>query len=204
MRRNCYFVTKRIFDIILSIIGIVIASPIILIASIFILIDDPDGGPFYSQIRVGKDRKPFKMHKLRTMWKNADKHIGTVEHLNESDGPVFKIKDDPRITKVGRVLRKTSIDELPQLVDVLSGNMSLVGPRPPLPREVAQYKDWQMKRLSVKPGITCYWQIVDNRNDVSFDDWVKLDIKYIDEMCFTTDLKILFKTVFAVLKMNGR
>ena len=134
---------------------------------------------------------------------NAEKKLDGLLNKNEMEGPVFKMKDDPRITRVGRFIRKSSIDELPQLYNVLKGNMSLVGPRPPLMREVSQYTDEQMLRVSIKPGITCYWQIQPKRNSLSFDEWLALDMKYIEERSFFTDVKILFKTVGAVFGMEG-
>ena len=134
---------------------------------------------------------------------NAEKKLEELLHKNEMEGPAFKIKDDPRITRVGRFIRRSSIDELPQLFNVLKGDMSLVGPRPPLMREVSQYTDEQMMRVSIKPGITCYWQIQPKRNSLSFDEWFELDMKYIKERSFFTDVKILFKTVRAVFGMEG-
>jgi lipopolysaccharide/colanic/teichoic acid biosynthesis glycosyltransferase len=134
---------------------------------------------------------------------NADQMLEKIIHENEMDGPVFKIKNDPRITRIGRFLRKTSIDELPQLWNVLKGDMSLVGPRPPIPREVRQYDEYQYQRLLVTPGITCYWQVQPKRNSLSFDEWLELDIKYINEMSFKTDVKILFKTIGAVCGLEG-
>ena len=134
---------------------------------------------------------------------NAENMLGGLLDKNEMTGPVFKIKDDPRITKIGRFIRKTGIDEFPQLWNVLKGDMSLVGPRPPLPREVEMYNEHQMKRLSVMPGITCYWQVQPKRNSLTFDEWLELDLKYISKRCLLTDLVILFKTVGAVLGMEG-
>lgn len=134
---------------------------------------------------------------------NADKMLDSLLNQNEMDGPVFKIKDDPRITRVGRFIRKTSIDELPQLVNVLEGDMSIVGPRPPLPREVEQYDDYEKQRLYITPGLTCYWQIQPRRNDMSFDEWLELDLKYIQERSFRTDLRVILRTFGAVLGMNG-
>ena len=171
--------------------------------SIIIVIDDPSAGPFYKQLRVGRHGKEFYMYKFRTMRANADKMIDQLAKQNEMDGPVFKIKDDPRITRVGHFLRKTSLDELPQLWNVLRGDMSIVGPRPALPREVAQYDDYQRQRLLIQPGLTCYWQIQPHRNDLSFDEWLELDLKYIRERSFLVDWKIIFSTVRAVLQLDG-
>ena len=149
-----YTKIKRILDTTIAGLGLVFTTPIMAIASVAILIDDPNGFPIYSQERIGKDKKPFKIYKLRTMHKNADQELEALEDMNEMDGPVFKIKDDPRITKVGKFLRKSNLDELPQLFNVFKGDMALVGPRPPLPKEVEQYEPWQLKKLSVTPGIT--------------------------------------------------
>jgi lipopolysaccharide/colanic/teichoic acid biosynthesis glycosyltransferase len=163
---------------------------------------DSPGPVIFKQQRVGKDGKTFTMYKFRTMVVNAEEILDELLSKNEADGPVFKIKEDPRVTKSGKWLRKTSIDELPQLWNVLKGDMSLVGPRPPLEREVVQYDNYQRQRLSVKPGITCYWQ-VSGRSNTTFDEWVELDIKYIQEQSLWTDIKLLFKTIGAVLRKDG-
>ena len=144
-----------------------------------------------------------KSGKFRTMIPNAESRLSELLAQNEMDGPVFKIKNDPRITRVGRILRKTSIDELPQLINILKGDMSIVGPRPALPREVEQYGDYERQRLYITPGLTCFWQIQPNRNDLSFSEWMELDIKYVRERSFITDWKIIFRTIGAVLGMNG-
>ena len=144
-----------------------------------------------------------KSGNLRTMIPNAESRLSELLAQNEMDGPVFKIKNDPRITRVGRILRKTSIDELPQLINILKGDMSIVGPRPALPREVEQYGDYERQRLYITPGLTCFWQIQPNRNDLSFSEWMELDIKYVRERSFITDWKIIFRTIGAVLGMNG-
>ena len=156
------------------------------------------------QKRVGKDGKLFNVYKFRTMYVDADKRKAELMEQNEMDGPVFKIKDDPRITRLGKIFRKLSIDELPQLFNVLRGDMSLVGPRPPLPDEVKEYSDYQKLRLIVTPGITCDWQIADNRNDIPFDQWVEMDLNYIEHRTTWGDLKIIFKTPFAMLSATGR
>jgi lipopolysaccharide/colanic/teichoic acid biosynthesis glycosyltransferase len=156
----------------------------------------------FAQERVGKNGRRFKMWKFRSMIPDADRLKASPAHLNEMDGPVFKIREDPRVTKMGRFIRKTSIDELPQLFNVLLGNMSLVGPRPPVPGEVAQYGLWQKKRLSVKPGITCLWQI-SGRNEIKFDEWMRLDRQYIDNWSLRLDIMILIKTVGVVLSRKG-
>lgn len=202
-KRTAYRFFKRLFDIILSALGLIILAIPFLILSIIIFIDSPGASPIYTQVRVGKNGRAFKFYKFRSMIPDAEKKLDELLNKNEMEGPVFKMKDDPRITRVGRFIRKSSIDELPQLYNVLKGNMSLVGPRPPLMREVSQYTDEQMLRVSIKPGITCYWQIQPKRNSLSFDEWLALDMKYIEERSLLTDVKILFKTVGAVFGMEG-
>ena len=202
-KRTAYRFFKRLFDIILSALGLIILAIPFLILSIIIFIDSPGASPIYTQVRVGKNGRTFKFYKFRSMIPDAEKKLDELLKKNEMEGPVFKMKDDPRITRVGRFIRRSSIDELPQLYNVLKGNMSLVGPRPPLMREVSQYTDEQMRRVSIKPGITCYWQIQPKRNSLSFDEWLALDMKYIEERSFFTDVKILFKTVRAVFGMEG-
>ena len=198
-----YSILKRVFDIIGASIGLlVLFLPLLIIAAI-VVIDSPGASPIYVQERVGKNGRKFKFYKFRSMIPNADQMLEKLLDKNEMEGPVFKIKEDPRITRFGRFIRMTSIDELPQLWNVLRGDMSLVGPRPPLPREVALYTEYQYQRLSVIPGITCYWQIQPKRNNLSFDEWLTLDLKYISERNFWTDMKILFKTVGAVFGLEG-
>lgn len=197
-----YYVMKRLIDIFGALGGLIVFSPIFLIISLVIKLGDPKGSVFFSQKRNGKDGKIFNMYKFRSMVSNAEEILETLKNRNEMNGPVFKIKEDPRITKVGRFIRKTSIDELPQLFNVLKGEMSLVGPRPPLPREVDQYTDYQMQRLSVKPGLTCYWQ-VSGRNNIDFDQWVELDLKYIRERSIWLDIKLILKTVEVFFGQDG-
>ena len=199
-----YWRKKRTFDVIVSLIILIFAIIPILIISIAIFLDDPHGSPFYKQIRIGRHGKEFYMYKFRTMYVDADKRKAELMEQNEMDGPVFKIKDDPRITRLGKIFRKLSVDELPQLFNVLRGNMSLVGPRPPLPDEVAEYTDYEKLRLIVTPGITCDWQIADNRNDIPFDRWVEMDLNYIENRTTLGDLKIIFRTPFAMLSATGR
>lgn len=194
---------KRVFDIVCSLLGLIILFVPLAIIAIVIWIDSPGASPIYRQDRVGKNGKTFKFYKFRSMVPNADKMLESLLSQNEMKGPAFKMKQDPRITRVGRFIRRTSIDELPQLWNVLKGDMSLVGPRPPLPREVAMYTEHQYQRLSVVPGLTCYWQIQPKRNTLSFDEWLSLDLKYISERNFWVDLKILFKTIGAVLGLEG-
>ena len=192
-----YIVSKRIIDIIGSLAGLIFLSPLFLIVSILIKLEDPKGKVFFSQERNGKYPGTFKMYKFRSMVHNAEELLEKLKDQNEQTGPVFKMKEDPRITRVGKFIRKTSIDELPQLFNVLRGDMSLVGPRPPIPREVEQYPTYQMQRLGVKPGLTCLWQ-VGGRNSVDFDGWVELDIEYIQKRSLWLDIKLIIKTVFVL------
>ena len=189
-----YLVSKRIIDIVGSLCGIILLSPVFLIVAILIKLEDPKGKIFFAQERNGQYPKTFKMYKFRSMVHNAEELLKDLMDRNEQTGPVFKINDDPRITKVGKFIRKTSIDELPQLFNVLKGDMSLVGPRPPIPHEVEQYNSYQMQRLAVKPGLTCIWQ-VSGRNNIGFDEWVEMDIEYIKTRNLWLDIKLIFKTV---------
>lgn len=189
-----YSVTKRLIDIVGSLGGIILLSPLFLIVAILIKLEDPKGKVFFAQERNGRYPKTFKMYKFRSMVHNAEDLLKDLMDRNEQTGPVFKINDDPRITKVGKVIRRTSIDELPQLFNVLKGDMSLVGPRPPIPHEVDQYNSYQMQRLAVKPGLTCIWQ-VSGRNNIGFDEWVEMDIEYIKTRNLWLDIKLIFKTV---------
>ena len=202
-KKLIYNVMKRCFDIVGSLIGLIVLAVPLLIIALIILIDSPGASPIYVQQRIGKKGKAFKFYKFRSMVPDAEKMLEPLLEKNEMQGPAFKMKDDPRITKFGRIIRKTSIDELPQLWNVLKGDMSLVGPRPPLPREVEMYNDYQYQRLLVTPGITCYWQVQPQRNSLSFDEWLSLDLKYISERSFKTDLIILFKTIGAVCGLEG-
>lgn len=202
-RKPIYSFFKRIFDILGAVLGLIILFLPLLIVALIVIIDCPGASPVYVQERIGKNGRRFKFYKFRSMIPNAEQMIDQLLEKNEMKGPAFKIKNDPRITRFGRFIRKTSIDELPQLWNILKGDMSLVGPRPPLPREVAQYTDYQKQRLFVTPGITCYWQVQPKRNSLSFDEWLFLDLKYISERSFWTDVKILFKTVGAVLGLEG-
>lgn len=198
-----YLAVKRCFDIVFSLLCIIVFTIPILFVMLLIVIDSPGASPIYTQYRVGKNGRVFKFYKLRSMVPGADQMLDSLLDQNEMEGPAFKISNDPRITRVGRAIRKTCIDELPQLWNILKGDMSFVGPRPPLPREVEQYNDFQRNRLSVVPGLTCYWQIQPNRNSLTFDKWLELDLKYIEERNVKTDLMIIFKTVGAVLNMEG-
>lgn len=198
-----YWLLRRGQDILLSLLALAVLAPALLLLVLIIYIDDPHGSPIYSQIRCGKNGKAFRMYKFRTMCIDAGAKLAELLDQNEMDGPVFKIRDDPRITRIGRFLRRTGIDELPQLVNVLKGDMSIVGPRPALPREVAEYNSYQRQRLSVTPGLTCYWQIQPHRNELSFDKWVELDVRYIRERSFWVDWKIIFMTIGAVVHGYG-
>ena len=189
-----YIFCKRAMDIIGSLAGIILLSPLLLIIAIAIKIDDPKGSIIFSQQRCGEDNKLFQMYKFRSMVSNAEELLEELRSQNEMDGPVFKIKDDPRITKVGKFIRKTSVDELPQLFNILKGDMSIVGPRPAIPHEVAEYNDYQRQRLLVKPGLTCIWQ-VSGRNSIGFDEWVDMDLEYIEKRNLWMDIKLIFKTV---------
>ena len=198
-----FLAAKRCFDVVMSLLALILLSPLFLVLAVIIFLDDPHGSPIFSQIRVGKDGRLFRFYKFRSMIVNAEDLLEKLQDQNEMEGPAFKIKDDPRITRIGKFIRKTSLDELPQLVNVLKGELSLVGPRPPLPREVEQYTPKQMKRLTVKPGLTCYWQTQPHRNSLSFDQWLALDLQYINERSALVDLKILFATVKVVLHGDG-
>ncbi len=199
-----YWIGRRVQDIILSLLALIVLSPLMLAIALAIVIDDPGAGPIFSQTRVGRGGKTFKFYKFRSMCPNAEEKLEELLEKNEMDGPVFKIKEDPRITRVGHFIRKTSLDELPQLWNILKGDMSIVGPRPALPREVEQYSAYELQRLYITPGLSCYWQIEPNRNDLSFDEWVDLDVKYIQERSFLVDWKIIFKTFKVCLMGHGR
>lgn len=198
-----YWVLRRGQDVFFSLIALLLLWPVMLIVALVIYFDDPHGSPFFAQVRCGRDGKLFRMCKFRSMYVDAEDRLKDLLQDNEMDGPAFKMKDDPRITRVGRFLRKTSLDELPQLWNILKGDMSIVGPRPALPREVEQYTERQKQRMYVTPGLTCYWQIQPKRNEISFDDWMALDLKYIQERSFWVDWKIIFMTFGAVFNKEG-
>ena len=198
-----YWVLRRAQDIVFSLLALILLAPLALLISLAIVLDSPGDGAIFRQRRVGRDGKLFWLYKFRTMCPDAEEQLNELLSQNQMDGPVFKIKGDPRITRVGRFLRKTSLDELPQLLNVLQGDMSIVGPRPALPREVELYSDYQRQRLYVTPGLSCYWQIAPHRNEMSFDEWVALDLKYIQERSFWVDWKIIFLTVRALLMKYG-
>jgi exopolysaccharide biosynthesis polyprenyl glycosylphosphotransferase len=194
-------ILKRLIDVLVSAVAMVLFIPIFL--AISIAIKWTSTGPiFFSQKRIGYNGRTFNCLKFRTMVVDAEILKSQLKDMNEMDGPVFKIKNDPRVTQIGRFLRKTSLDELPQLINVFKGDMSLVGPRPPVPEEVYQYQLADRRRLSIRPGITCIWQ-ASGRNDIPFDEWMKLDRQYIDNWSLWLDMKILFKTLAAVLFQRG-
>lgn len=198
-----YWFFRRLQDIVFSIAALIVLAPLMAVIALLIFLDDPHGSPIFAQKRCGRDGKIFTFYKFRSMVTDAESKLDELLQYNESDGFAFKIKDDPRITKVGRVIRHVSLDELPQLWNILKGDMSIVGPRPPLPREVERYNDYQRQRLYVTPGLTCYWQVRKDRYQLSFDEWVDLDIKYIQERSFFLDWKLIFLTVKAVLNGSG-
>lgn len=193
-----YLIAKRAMDILGSLFGIIILSPIFLVIALLIKIEDRKGSVIFKQLRVGKDGKLFYIYKFRSMVTNAEKLLDKLLDKNETTGAMFKMKNDPRVTRIGHFIRKTSIDELPQLFNVLKGNMSLVGPRPPLPREVKKYSNYDKQRLLVTPGCTGLWQ-VSGRSNVGFNTMVKLDLDYIQGRSVLLDLKIIFQTVALLL-----
>lgn len=199
--QNRYEKIKRFFDICLSSAALVVLSPLLLVIAILIYLEDK-GPVIYSQTRIGKDGRAFKLYKFRSMCVDADEKLKDLQELNERDGPVFKIKNDPRVTKVGKFIRKTCIDELPQLVNIIKGDMSIVGPRPPLPNEVEQYNSYQKQRLLVVPGLTCYWQI-QKGEETTFDEWVELDLKYIKERSILLDFRLILLTFKVILSGKG-
>ena len=193
---------KKITDIFISLLLLIVLSPVMLIIALAIVLTSR-GPVFYQQARVGLRGRQFNLYKFRTMVRNADQLQQKLEYKNEADGPVFKIKDDPRLTRIGGFLRKTGLDELPQLINVLKGEMSLIGPRPPLQSETRLYKRWQLRRLSVKPGLSCFWQIKPDRNSIKFEKWMELDLAYIDNWSLRLDFIILLKTIKTVFQRTG-
>jgi len=194
-----YWTGKRLFDIVASFLGLIVLILFFIIISLLIIIDDPHDGPLYFQKRVGRRGKVFTMWKFRSMVKDAELELPKLRKFNEADGPVFKMLDDPRITRIGKCIRKTSIDELPQLVNILLGQMTFVGPRPALPEEVAEYTPYQRLRLAPTPGLTCLWQTSRRRHKMPFDEWVKLDIEYIQNRSWGYDLKLIFRTLRMII-----
>lgn len=200
-KSRTYIAAKRICDCLLSALALVGLSPVFLITAVCIKLED--GGPvFFSQPRMGKDMKPFTFYKFRSMYVDADKKLKDLLEENEQTGHAFKIKNDPRITKVGRFIRKYSIDELPQLVNIIKGDMSIVGPRPILDWQMLECDAYEQQRQIVQPGLTCYWQIM-GRSDIEWDQWVELDLDYIRDMSLWTDIKMIIKTVPAVFSSEG-
>lgn len=198
-----YWFFRRFQDIVFSLAALIVLAPLMAVIALLICLDDPHAGPIFAQKRCGRDGKIFTFYKFRSMVADAESKLDELLQYNESDGHAFKMKNDPRITKVGRVIRHVSLDELPQLWNILKGDMSIVGPRPALPREVELYNDYQRQRMYVTPGLTCYWQVRSDRYQLSFDEWVDLDIKYIQERSFLLDWKLIFLTVKAVLNGSG-
>ena len=201
--RRFYWMGRRTQDLVLSAAALALLWPLMGLVALAIWLDSPGASPIFVQERVGRDGRLFRFYKFRSMVPDAEARLAGMLDQNEMDGPVFKIRDDPRVTRVGRFLRRTGIDELPQLVNILKSDMSIVGPRPALPREAAQYTDYERQRLYVTPGLTCYWQIMPHRNQLSFAQWVELDLQYIQERSFWLDWKIIFKTFRTVLRMYG-
>ena len=197
--KHAYLVLKRMIDITGASVGLILLTPLLLLVALIIKLEDPKGPIFFKQIRVGKNEKRFYMFKFRSMVSNAEELLESLLEQNEVSGAMFKMKDDPRVTKIGKFIRKTSIDELPQLLNVLKGEMSLVGPRPPLEREVDEYTDYQKQRLLVTPGCTGLWQ-VSARNSVGFEEMVELDIDYIKTRSVLLDMKLIILTVYVMLR----
>ena len=194
---------KQVTDLYFSFLLLLFLFPLFLLIAVLIKLDSR-GPVFFRQERVGLHGRRFYLYKFRSMVQDAEKVLKELKGRNEMDGPVFKVSDDPRVTRIGRILRKTGLDELPQLYNVFSGEMSLIGPRPPLPSEVEQYERWQLRRLSVKPGITCTWQVIPNRNEVKFEKWMHLDLQYIDNWSLRKDFSLLLRTVGTVIFATGR
>jgi lipopolysaccharide/colanic/teichoic acid biosynthesis glycosyltransferase len=196
-----YIAGKRLFDLAVGLLVFVFVIPIVPLIALMIKLDSP-GPVFYRQDRIGRGGRPFRFYKFRSMYREADRRRTELESRNEQEGPVFKIKADPRITPVGQFLRRSSVDEIPQILNVLRGEMSIVGPRPPLPVEVARYQPWHRRRLDVKPGITCLWQIA-GRSQIGFDEWMRLDMEYLRTRSLRTDIAIFLKTLPAVMARRG-
>ncbi|MDQ0482430.1 lipopolysaccharide/colanic/teichoic acid biosynthesis glycosyltransferase [Alkalihalobacillus hemicentroti] len=192
-----YLMLKRVMDVLGAFIGVLLLFPLLVIVTLLIKIEDPKGSIFFKQKRIGKDERIFYMYKFRSMVSNAEDLLGDLLEKNETTGAMFKMKNDPRVTKIGRFIRKTSIDELPQLWNVLKGEMSLVGPRPPLPREVSDYTDYEKQRLLVTPGCTGLWQ-VSGRSNIGFKEMVELDLEYIADRSISRDIAIIIRTIFVL------
>ncbi|MCM3225248.1 sugar transferase [Terribacillus saccharophilus] len=197
-----YLFTKRSMDVIFSLLGVIILLPVFIVISVLLKTENIKGDIFFKQKRVGINGREFKMYKFRSMIPDAEQMLDQLKNQNEASGPMFKMKNDPRITRIGRFLRKTSLDELPQLINVLKGEMSLVGPRPALPKEVREYNDYAQKRLSVQPGLTCYWQVM-GRSNLGFEQQVELDIQYIRNRTILVDVVLIFKTIKVLFGSKG-
>ena len=202
-KRRVYLYIKRVQDVVLSALALILLAPLMLLIALAVVIDDPQGGPIFAQVRCGRGGEGFRLYKFRTMCVDAERRLEELLPYNEMEGPAFKIQHDPRITRLGRFLRSTGLDELPQLVNILKGDMSIVGPRPPLFREIINYTPYQRQRLAVTPGLTCFWQVSPRRNSLSFDAWVELDLRYIREQSWLLDWKLIFQTGRAVLRREG-
>ncbi len=202
-RRYAYRFVKRAFDVVFSLMVLTCFCWLFAVIAVAVKLDDPEGPVLFMQRRVTKDGREFTMYKFRSMFADAEERLAELKALNEKTGPVFKMRDDPRVTRVGRLLRRTSLDEMPQFVNVLKGDLSVVGPRPALPSEVAEYTPRQRQRLLVKAGITCYWQTRRNRDSITFDEWVDLDLLYILQCGLWTDVKLIVQTVGCVLTFQG-
>jgi exopolysaccharide biosynthesis polyprenyl glycosylphosphotransferase len=200
-KSKSYYVVKSIIDFLGATVGIIILSPLFIITALLIKLESR-GPMIFSQERVGMNGKIFKMYKFRSMISNAEELLDKLRDRNEMSGPMFKMKDDPRITNIGKFIRKTSIDELPQLFNVLKGEMSLVGPRPSLPKEVKEFSNYQKQRLHAKPGLTCYWQVM-GRSNIGFEEWMELDIKYVKERSIWVDTKLIFRTFLVLFGDEG-
>lgn len=198
-----YRACKRAFDVVFSLLVLVLLWWLFALVGLAVKLDDPSGPTVFRQVRVGRGGREFTMYKFRTMVQGAEGMLSGLAGSNEKDGPVFKMRDDPRVTRVGRVLRRLSLDELPQFVNVLKGDMSVVGPRPALPSEVALYTERQRQRLTVPQGLTCFWQVTPERDSVSFDEWVELDLRYVRECSVLVDLGLVVRTVGTVLGGEG-
>ncbi|MBM6688921.1 sugar transferase [Collinsella tanakaei] len=202
-RRYAYRFVKRAFDIAFSLMVLICFWWLFAVIAVAVKLDDPEGPVLFRQKRVTRDGREFTMYKFRSMFADAEERLAELKALNEKTGPVFKMRDDPRVTRVGRLLRRVSLDELPQFVNVLKGDLSVVGPRPALPSEVAEYTPYQRQRLLVKQGITCYWQTRKNRDSITFEEWVDLDLLYIKKCSLWTDIKLIIQTVGCVLTFQG-
>lgn len=201
-KKPVYSFFKRLFDIVLCSVALIVLSPLFLVVAI--LIKREDGGPvFFSQTRLTKGGRKFQMYKFRSMCVDAEEQLNDLMAQNEMDGVIFKMLDDPRITKIGKFLRRSSIDELPQLINVIKGDMSIVGPRPPLIREVEEYTPYHMRRLDVKTGLACYRECYGRSNIKNLDEWVESDLKYIRERSLLTDLKVILLTIKVVITCEG-